>query len=471
MLIVALFGAPIAVLLLPRWRLVVWIVMILLVFEGALRKWVLPGFQAQIFLVKDGLLLIAYTGYILYGPRQFAVSRAERTIKSIMFCCVAFYALQIFNPNSPSVVLSILGFKNYVFYLPLVFLVARSFDSYDDLLGKLRRYAWIMIPVGVLGLVQFTLPPSHWLNSYVTHDDTVTLVSQFGGAVARARTAGTFSYLSGYTTFLTVMCYMTLALVIGTGAKIRGNLPVFALLALCCAAIFTTGSRIGVLGVAAGLALMVSISVLRGHLSQIVALRSLLIVAILGAVGGYLADDAADAFLDRATRVQDTTSRFWSPIVETGTALSTAPFLGVGMASTHGGLVRTIFGTNATFHWLDGVFVEVEAARIMQETGLIGFALTFALRLYCLIYATKMALTSRVPLFVAISSGLASYFLLHMISHVVGNPTAAIYYWFGVGVLLCMQRLSNQSTIRERDDSAERSRLSVRRHRTPSRLS
>ena len=48
----------------------------LLVFEGALRKWAFPSAQAQLYLVKDVILLAVYFGFLLDGRRN--PTRIER---------------------------------------------------------------------------------------------------------------------------------------------------------------------------------------------------------------------------------------------------------------------------------------------------------------------------------------------------------------------------------------------------------
>ena len=54
------------------WQRLLWVVMFLVVFEGAVRKWVLPGFQAQIFFVKDLILIAAYGAFLAASPRSGA---------------------------------------------------------------------------------------------------------------------------------------------------------------------------------------------------------------------------------------------------------------------------------------------------------------------------------------------------------------------------------------------------------------
>src|SRR5215831_15069079 len=62
--------APCAFLAIKYWQSALFGVFVLLVFEGALRKWAFPWAQAQIYLVKDAILLVAYLGFILDTQRN-----------------------------------------------------------------------------------------------------------------------------------------------------------------------------------------------------------------------------------------------------------------------------------------------------------------------------------------------------------------------------------------------------------------
>ena len=48
-----------------RWQWIIWTVIFWVVVEGAFRKWVFNGFQAEIYLIKDALLLSAYIGFLV----------------------------------------------------------------------------------------------------------------------------------------------------------------------------------------------------------------------------------------------------------------------------------------------------------------------------------------------------------------------------------------------------------------------
>jgi len=139
-----------------RFQSLIWIVMFLLVCEGAIRKWGFPGLQAQLYLVKDVLLIVAYIGFLSSGLRSGEHLRVMGALKVLMILSVFYFGLEILNPNSPSLILSVVGFKNYLLYAPLAFIVPYMFSSSNDLERKLRLYAFIMIPFAVLVLLQFS---------------------------------------------------------------------------------------------------------------------------------------------------------------------------------------------------------------------------------------------------------------------------------------------------------------------------
>jgi hypothetical protein len=60
----AAITAPCAFLAIRYWQRALFAVFVLMVFEGALRKWAFPWAQAQVYLVKDAILLAVYLGFL-----------------------------------------------------------------------------------------------------------------------------------------------------------------------------------------------------------------------------------------------------------------------------------------------------------------------------------------------------------------------------------------------------------------------
>src|SRR5262249_57803425 len=70
LLLFAAIAVPCAMLAVKYWQHALFGVFVLLVFEGALRKWAFPWAQAQIYLVKDAILLAVYVGFLLDGRKN-----------------------------------------------------------------------------------------------------------------------------------------------------------------------------------------------------------------------------------------------------------------------------------------------------------------------------------------------------------------------------------------------------------------
>ena len=103
--------------------------------------------------------------------------------------------------------------------------------------------------------------------------------------------------------------------------------------------------------------------------------------------------------------------------------------IGTGMGTTSGGALNLMHA--ADFWWLNGKLFEVEMARVLQETGIVGFILVYAARVWLLIKAIRLGTRFRNPLYVGTQwSYRLSVFARHGLGFVVNNATVGIYHWF-----------------------------------------
>src|SRR4051794_16447901 len=109
----AAIAAPCAFLAMRHWQRALFGVFVLLVFEGALRKWAFPWAQAQIYLVKDVILLAAYVGFLIDGRRHQRAVRDAGLIKIVLILGLIFGSIEVLNPNSPSILVGLAGLKTY----------------------------------------------------------------------------------------------------------------------------------------------------------------------------------------------------------------------------------------------------------------------------------------------------------------------------------------------------------------------
>jgi hypothetical protein len=439
--------------------------MFLVVCEGAVRKWIAPGLQAEAYLVKDALLVLAYIGFLSSHTPTGVHLKAMAGLTTLLTFSLFYFALQVFNPNSPSILLSIIGFKNYLLYVPLAFVVPYMFSSSKDLEHKLKKYAIIMIPFAALGLVQFGFGPDHWLNDYVSHDpENERMIAMFGVEDEKARTTGTFSYPGGYTTFLTVTLYLGAALAASKNWRFSGNPWPWTLVVVSIAAVFTTGSRGPIYASLITAPVVLYVWTSRGVISTGNFIKVSLAGVFIAILVTFIASSAIEAYSYRAGHSDDPIDRLLSPLIETYGVLTGAPIIGAGLASTHASAM-TIMGTK-DYWWLGGISAEQESARVLQETGVLGFILVYAARIWLLVKAISLGRWFRTPLYAATAGVIAGFFAQYLFLIVINNPTGGVYYWFAAGLLFAMYRLESQgATASLPASAAKRQQL---RHAAPS---
>jgi hypothetical protein len=163
---------------------------------------------------------------------------------------------------------------------------------------------------------------------------------------------------------------------------------------------------------------------------------------VISIMVAFLASGAIEAYDYRAQHADEPMDRILAPLTETYGVLTGSPIIGAGLASTHASAIA-IMGTK-DYWWLDGKFAEQEPARVLQETGVIGFILVYAARIWLLVKAISLGLRFRTPLYAAMGGVIAGFFAQYLALIVINNPTAGIYYWFAAGMLFAMHRLELQ---------------------------
>lgn len=445
LLIPAVLVAPLAWMVMTRrWDLTLFAVMILMVYEGALRKWVFPGLHAQIYFLKDALLLIALAGFLIERRPQLVPPPYLMGLSISLLAGAVFAFLQLANPNLPSPLIWIIGFKSYFLYAVLIYMVPYVFRSSEDVEKKLKRYMFLMIPVALLGVLQFALPADHILNRQVAHDATVSgMATMYDGS--RVRTASTFSYIGGFGTFLPAMFGLTLAFILSRGTALRANFSPIVLMAATCLAMFTNGSRAVIVYIVIIALCALILCFKEGIISRRVFLQAMIATVAIVAIIQFAGSEAFDAFVTRSQNSDDPMMRFLSPITECIRAGGQAPFFGTGLGTTHNSAATIMQTTN--FYWLHGIEVETETSRVITEMGLPGFLIIYLPRFIILFMALGFTYRLRTPLFKALCAVMTGYAFLHIFSTVINNPTGGLYYWFGVGLMLALYRIENPAPV------------------------
>lgn len=421
-----------------RWRLAVQAALVLLVVEGAIRKWLLPGSQDLVYFAKDALLLGCYLGFLTSPARHKVASLVPPAMIFCLVASAALGALQIFNPNLPNVLVGLLGFKAYFLYMPLLWVVPAAFTTDLDLARFLKRYVLLAIPVCLLAIAQFRSPADSALNVYARGNAPGT-VSTFGIST-QVRVTGTFSYISGYSSYLLAMAILVLAVLAATRWRQRGNWLVYGALGLTLLGMLMTGSRGPVFMLVLLLPLYGWLSLARENDRATAVGRSLLGLGLVAMLLNYVGSDAIGAFYGRAAGSSDLGSRMIGPILGPINTLEPAGLTGVGIGATHQ-TAAAVTKSLPPYSWLRGILLEDEPSRIMLELGLVGFLLIYFVRVYLVIFALQQVFLLRTTFHRAVATSCVLFFLAHLPGGIVFNVTAGVFYWFFAGLLMTVLRL------------------------------
>jgi hypothetical protein len=437
--LVALAGAAAAIWAVRRWRLAVQLVMVLLILEGAIRKWVAPGAQDMVYFAKDVLLLGIYAGFLRELPRLRSRVPRQAVLYGMLAFGAFFGVLEIFNPALPNVLVGIFGFKAYFFYVPLIFVLPAAFRSDGELHVFLWRYTLIAIPVGLLGIAQFFSPSTSILNTYARSNDDA-YVATFGSS-SFVRVTATFSFITGYTAYLLSSAILILML-LGAGRwKFRGHYLLFSALGMTLLGMLMTGSRGPVLILALLFPVYWWLAVIREKGGGAVFGRLVIALALVLGFIAYTSQDAIDAFVGRVnTGGADVQGRIASPLQSPFLVMSEVGVAGYGIGSTHQTAAALTPGI-VPYSWLHGLIVEVESGRVMIELGPIGFFLVYFVRVFLALYAFLQVLALRTRFHRAIATASLLFFLAAIPGGVVFDVTSDLFYWFFAGLLLTAVRL------------------------------
>lgn len=151
MLCIGCAGLVVFMAIMKDWRAGVFIFLSWLVLEDQIRKYL--GSSTLIFFAKD--VIIGMTYLAMYNARRrgkFLAFKPPFMIWLGIFFWMAL--LQVFNPNSPSVLYGILGMKTYFYYAPLMFAGYAMLRTEEDLHKILMLNMWIALIVSGFGLLQ-----------------------------------------------------------------------------------------------------------------------------------------------------------------------------------------------------------------------------------------------------------------------------------------------------------------------------
>jgi hypothetical protein len=350
----------------------IWLYFFLLIFEGTLRKWIMPRYSDVLLVVRDPVVLAIY--FMALKARVFPRNGFVLWlgIIAVLSWLVSLVVLEPYLSLKPLILVTGFGFRSNFLHLPLIFLMGKVLDQ-DDVL-KLGKWILIgLIPMCVLLAIQFNSAPDSFINRTAGLGEAQQITA--GGG--KIRPPGTFSFVSG------VIFYAALsAAYLLYGALSRGLYRNWLLFSAGLALVVTigvSGSRSVLLAVLVVISSLLAIILIRPRAinqfgrNLLIAVTILLVATRLPIFkeGVQILSDrfTASAEQEEGTIAGGLVARTLSGFSEGILLLSRAPIGGYGLG----------IGTNGGAKFLTGrmifLLTEGEWGRIILESGpILGLA-------------------------------------------------------------------------------------------------
>jgi hypothetical protein len=403
-------------------RRLIYVYLLLLIFEGALRKWAFPELSNPLLIVRDPVVILIYLFAIAAGvfPRNgYVIALAIITVIS---WAVSFLVLLPYIPPQWVLLITGYGVRSNFLHLPLIFIMPKVFD-FDDV----KRIGWWtilgMIPMGMLMAAQFRASPDSFLNRAAGPGEGFQ-ISAGGGKI---RPPGTFSFISGAIFYLSATAAFLLHAAL---ARLPYKTWILAASGLALVVgVGVSGSRAAVLEVGLVAACLGVILVLRPNLLNNFGRSLLLGIVVLWVVTrlpvfregiGILSDRFVESAEASDTSIgKGLLSRTLEGFTEPFYAMDRMPTWGYGLGLGTNGGARFLIGHSAF------LLAENEWSRVMMESGpMIGLMFILwrvVLAFYLLYLAVRQLLLfgQTLPLFLCA----AGFFAI--LNGSFGQPTSA----------------------------------------------
>jgi len=351
----------------------VYFIYFLSLVEGPLRKWYLPSFAAPLTLLRDPFILALYVYCFLNGwiPRK--------GIGAVWLSFAAFtigFSMVQFIFNDLPVTGWILGVRTYWLYMPLSFVIAKTFRK-RDVTNFVKINLWIALPYSMLVIVQATSPPTAFINRTVGGEETGIFLIGPG----LVRPYGLFSFTAGNVNFTASMVAMLISNFLSRNEE---RLPILYLIPISLAVIVMsvlTGSRsiyfylASICGYTI-ISLLVANGITIKNLLRIIGIILLVLTGIVVFSGVF--PDIFNAMMDRFDEASKIEGSIWNrafmDILSPLDVVWTAPYFGYGMGLGAPGVASRL-------GLPDLIYGESDLQRNINELGVIAGTFFILLRL------------------------------------------------------------------------------------------
>ena len=311
--------------ILKRW---VWIYFFLLLFEGSLRKWVLPSLAVPLLVVRDPVAL-----FLLLTAWQRDLLPKTPYLYIVIIIGVISIFTGIFG--HANIVVSLYGARILLLHYPLMFIIGRVFTRADIIkMGKVILFISIFMSI-LIGL-QFYSPQSAWVNRAAGGMEG----AGFSGALGYYRPPGTFSFATGTVLFFGLLAPFVLYFWIHRN-NINFILLILATLSLLAAIPFSISRSLFFSVIISAFFLIISVLQQPKYIGKVLlAIVAIVIVfAVLSQAGFF--GTSTEAFTTRLEGANETegglkgvfADRYLGGLIGSLESSSETPFWGYGIGS------------------------------------------------------------------------------------------------------------------------------------------
>ena len=341
-------------------------VFMVIVFEGAVRKWVTTSVTLPLILLRDLLAI----GLIVHAWRGGHLRRYKKVAKAMFAwsCLVLGWGLLQVAGGESSPILLIIGLRFWLLYLWFAVAAAASMNE-SDYRAAVLLAACMMLVMAPLAVLQHFSPPGAPINAQTEGDEEGVFVVVAGVV----RTTGTFSFTAGYAYFMALAA----PVVFGVLAASKRTKPqtLFALAVFIAFAVgaLVSGSRTAVVSSALMFSAFLFGRLLFSKMRNKGAAAATVVVSLALVAGAAFffqeAIEVTQTRFESAAAQEDFWGRIQWFIVGEPWVLDFMTWLGAGIG--YGSNLATFVRTGSS-----GFFplAESESGRILLEGGLLGLA-------------------------------------------------------------------------------------------------
>jgi len=178
-------------------RRLVWLYLLLLIFEGAFRKWIIPQLSGPLLIIRDPVVVAIYVLALrarLFPQNIFTVSLG--IIALLAWATGMIVLLPLYSVRT-AVLVTGFGVRSDFLHLPLIFVIPKVLTIEDvKLVGRWTIIG--MIPMALLMVWQFATPVDSYVNRVAGVGDGLQIQASGG----KVRPPGVFSFVSGTVYYL-----------------------------------------------------------------------------------------------------------------------------------------------------------------------------------------------------------------------------------------------------------------------------